>query len=362
MSFLTACGASSNSANVAAKKPTTTVAPTTGATSTTILTPVTTTRATTTTTKPPATTQPPATTTTSPPVSTAGCGTLTSTHLTPMPPPAPLQPFAGMATPGQGQWQPAGRLVQGHAAVYETTLQAPGTLYPTGIAWMDPNLLRATLYSGSISPGGTGWKLTAPISPCASLTLVAAFEGGYKPADSHGGYYTEGRYASPLVNGAASLVIYKNGTATVGQWGRDVSMTPDVVSVRQNLTLLVDGGKAVPGLNPDDNYVWGASLYGLASQWRAGLCVLSSGALVYVMGPGLEITQLAALLVRAGCVRAMTLDMNPDWTVFATWDPSTPGGAATSANGTRLVANTVQGPYTFFEPWWARDFITMSAR
>jgi hypothetical protein len=27
-----------------------------------------------------------------------------------------------------------------------------------------------------------------------------------------------------------------------------------------------------------------------------------------------------------------------------------------------LLADTAQGPRTFFESWWARDFITMSAR
>jgi hypothetical protein len=32
------------------------------------------------------------------------------------------------------------------------------------------------------------------------------------------------------------------------------------------------------------------------------------------------------------------------------------------ANGRKLLASTEQGPRTFFEPWWARDFITMSAR
>jgi hypothetical protein len=58
----------------------------------------------------------------------------------------------------------------------------------------------------------------------------------------------------------------------------------------------------------------------------------------------------------------MTLDMNPAWTVFATYDPSTPDGAATASNGQNLVSGTVQGPYTFFESWWPRDFITMSVR
>jgi hypothetical protein len=35
---------------------------------------------------------------------------------------------------------------------------------------------------------------------------------------------------------------------------------------------------------------------------------------------------------------------------------------AAPANGADLLPGTVQGPYTFFESWWARDFITLSAR
>jgi hypothetical protein len=227
---------------------------------------------------------------------------------------------------------------------------------------MDPKLLRAALYSGSGSPGGGPWKLTAPISPAAARTLVAAFNGGFKFPASEGGYFSEGRLVYPLRAGGASLVIYRNGDATVGQWGRDVHMTGAVTAVRQNLTLLVDHGHAVPGLNPYDTSAWGSTLGGIPDVWRSGLGVRRDGSLVYVAGPSLEITQLAALLVRAGCVRAMTLDMNPDWTVFATYRPATPGGQADPADGTDLLPGMVQQPYTFFEAWWGRDFITMSAR
>jgi len=91
--------------------------------------------------------------------------------------------------------------------------------------------------------------------------------------------------------------------------------------------------------------------------------VTASGALVYVTGgPSLEITQLADLLVRAGCVRAMALDMNPDWTVFVAYKPSGALGPAAPANGAALLPGMFQGPFTFFEAWWARDFVTMSAR
>lgn len=277
----------------------------------------------------------------------------------PLPEPPPLRPFAGPA--GQGVWHPAGRVVDGRFPIFETTLLPPGSSQPAGIAWMDTRLLRAQLYSGSESPGGGPWRLTAPVSPAAAASLVAAFNGGFKFPASQGGYYAEGRLVYPLRPGGASLVIFRNGDATVGSWGRDVTMTPDVAAVRQNLTLLVDHGAAVPGLDPSDTSVWGSSLGGVAAQWRSGIGVTADGALVYLTGPGLEITQLAALLVRAGCVRAMTLDMNPDWTVFAAWNLP-PGARATASNGVRLVPGTVQGPYTFFESWWPRDFVTMSTR
>jgi len=279
-----------------------------------------------------------------------------------LPAPAPLKPFSSPAVAGEGAWQPAGRLASGQVGVYETLLRPPGSSLEAGVAWMDTRVLRAALYSGSLSPGPGPWKLTAPIAPAAARTLVAAFNGGYKFPDSAGGYYAEGRTAHRLVAGGASLVIYSNGDATVGQWGRDVTMTSRVVAVRQNLTLLVDNGRPVAGLNPYDASTWGYTLHGIANVWRSGIGVTATGALVYVTGPSLEITQLAALLARAGCVRAMTLDMNPDWTVFATYDPSTPNGLAAPSNGQNLVSGTVQGPFTFFESWWARDFITMSAR
>src|ERR1700691_6366330 len=77
------------------------------------------------------------------------------------PPPAPaaLVPFTG---PGSaGGWQPAGRLVDGMPAVYEATIVPPGAVLRSGVAWMDTKLLSARLYSGSVSPGGLGYKFAA---------------------------------------------------------------------------------------------------------------------------------------------------------------------------------------------------------
>ena len=57
----------------------------------------------------------------------------------------------------------------------------------------------------------------------------------------------------------------------------------------------------------------------------------------------------------------MQLDINPNWPDFVSYNP--PAGAlAAPSNGRKLLSSTAQGPSTFFEAWWARDFITMSAR
>ncbi len=280
-----------------------------------------------------------------------------------LPVPTPIAPVVSPAIPGEGQWSPVGRLVGGVPAVYVTTLRPDPvhTSYVVGAAWMDTKLLRATLYSGSQIPGGGPYLHSAPISPTAANTLVAAFNAGFLMPSANGGYFTDGRIIDPLRTGAASFVVYADGTASVGSWGTEVAMTPKVVAVRQNLDVLVDNGQPVPGLNAADTTKWGATLGNAVYVWRSGVGVTADGALIYVGGPGLNITDLADLLARAGAVRAMELDINTDWVNFASYTPSTPTGAAAPGNGADLLPNMVGTPGRYFESWWARDFITMSA-
>jgi len=288
----------------------------------------------------------------------------------PLPAPAALAPFGSPAAAREGTWSPAGRTVGGVRVVYQTILVPPGGTYPAGIAWMDTHLLAARLYSGSRSPGGGPYRYTAPIQPPQAATLVAAFNGGFMMPAAGGGYYTQGRIIDPLRRGAASLVIYTNGSVDIGAWGSDVRMTRNVVGVRQNLVPLVAGGRPTPQAASFDWQAWGAtcgatscasSVPGIEYQWRSGLGITADGALVYAAGPTLDPLQLAQLLMRAGVVRGMQLDINPNWPDFVSYAP--PAGAlAAPSNGRKLLASTAQGPSTFFEAWWARDFITMSAR
>ena len=264
----------------------------------------------------------------------------------------------------KGSGRPPAASSTGVPAIYETMLRpsAIHTSYVVGVAWMDTKLLKATLYSGSQIPGGGPYTHTAPISPTDATSLDAAFNAGFLMSDANGGYYTDDKTIIPLRTGAASFVVYKNGSSTVGQWGRDVTMGPNVVvgppepgpARRQR----PGGAGRLQRRTPRS---WGETLGGGLYVWRSGLGVTANGALVYVGGPGLDIADLANILVRAGAVRAMELDINTDWVNYSTYQPSTPGGAATPANGTELLAGMTGTPGRYFQSWWARDFITMSA-
>ncbi len=281
-----------------------------------------------------------------------------------LPAPKTISTPAGKPLPGEGVWHVAGReTANGIPTVYEAFVRpdALHTSYVVGVAWMDTTLLRAQLYSGSFIPGGGPYRYSAPIKPAASKTLVAAFNAGFRMQDANGGYYTQGKTILPLRNGAASVVIYKDGLMTVAKWGRDATMTNQIASVRQNLDLIVDHGKPVPGLGAANAIKWGKTLGGTFNVWRAGMGVTKDGAIIYVGGPSLSISALANVLVRAGAIRAMQLDINTDWVQYSVFSGA-PNTVITGANGTDLLNGMLGPPTRYFTTWWNRDFFTMSLR
>ncbi len=282
-----------------------------------------------------------------------------------LPEPARIPTPAAHPLPGEGVWHVAGRTTaNGIPTIYEAFVRPNNinTSYVVGVAWMDPTLLRAQLYSGSYIPGGYHFSHSAPITAAASKTLVAAFNAGFRMQDANGGYYTDGRTILPLRNGAASVVIFKDGTMTLGAWGtKGFTMNNQVASVRQNLRLLVNDGKPVPGLANPNSIAWGKTLGGTFSVWRSGLGVTKDGAIIYVGGPALSIQDLANVLVRAGAVRAMELDINTDWVQYSVFNGPL-NAPINGGNGTKLLSAMNGPPSRYFTTWWNRDFFTMSLR
>ncbi len=147
---------------------------------------------------------------------------------------------------------------------------------------------------------------------------------------------------------------------TLGTWGTPgFTMSNKIASVRQNLRLLVNNGRQVGDLsNPA---LWGATLGGTFNVWRSGLGVTKDGAIIYVGGPAMSITDLANVLVRAGAVRGMQLDINTDWVQYSVFNGAL-NAPVTGANGVSLL-NSMNGPPSrYFASWWNRDFFTMSLR
>lgn len=233
-----------------------------------------------------------------------------------LPAPPALQPLAsGAALPGEGQWQTV-VLSHDQPAVRVTSLRPDSahTSYLAGVMWIDPTFVRGQLRPGYSDPGGT-WHAADSLTPAEQDEVAAAFNAGFRLTNdsSHGGYYSEGRTVLPLVNGAASLVLDNDGTATVGSWNEEVGMSSEVASVRQNLVMLVDNGMVNPTCGTGGQAEWGATIGQAAYIDRSGFGVTASGAEVYVGGPALSVCTLGNILKDAGVVRGMELDINPDW-------------------------------------------------
>lgn len=290
--------------------------------------------------------------------STASATTTTSTTVAAsLPAPSGLAPLVSPALPGEGIWRPAGDRLVGGYGVYTTMLRPAAGLPPCGVAWIDTRATQMVLYAGSAEPSGS-WPQQSYVGAAQQPTLIAAFNSGFKIYSYDTGWYDQGRWAVSLQNGAASLVIYANGSATVGEWGRDVAMGTGVIAVRQNLSLLVDHGAPAPAAQYPSE--WGAVLGGGYSTWRSAVGVTAAGDLVYAGGPELSPALLAHLMVAAGAQRAMELDINPEWVSFATFT-HTSGIGDGAPTGTNLLQGMYYSPDHYLQPY-TRDFFAVLAR
>ena len=236
-----------------------------------------------------------------------------ASHL--MPPP-PITSPVSQPEPKEGQWQPVGSRVGGIPAMYVTRVRADDvhTKYYASVLWIDTTLAKAMYVPGSLEPSGGPNPFDGALPKEFWPQVLANVNGPFRLEDSMGGYAYDGQVIKPLVKGKATTVVFRDGSIRIGKWGRDFSeLTPDMMSVRQNLNLIVDRGQSKVS-SPTDNVVWGATTDKESLAWRAALGQRPDGSIVYVGSPFLSAEGLADTLVRAGVERAMVLDMNNWWT------------------------------------------------
>lgn len=272
-------------------------------------------------------------------------------------PPDPITSPVRSALRGEGQWQPLVTL-KGQPAV-EAAFVRPDTRhtsYLVGIAWINQKLVRLALHPGYTVPGTAGLTQPSDVPTSQRDRLVATFNSGFRMKDANGGYWQDGRSVVRLRHGAASMVFYKDGHLDVVRWG-SAAPGPDVAAVRQNLVLLVDNGVVSPDVDATTTSTWGLTIGNKTYVWRSAVGVRKDGSVVFVAGAALSVHTLANLVHAAGAVRAMELDINPDWTNFMTYTHPRPGVAVPHT----MTKDEKPNPYRYLQTS-SRDFVAVLAR
>jgi hypothetical protein len=191
------------------------------------------------------------------------------------------------------------------------------------------------------------------VPPTARGHLLATFNSGFYEADSPGGFYTNGTLYFPMITGRATIVQYTNGAVDVIDWTGGPRPPADVAMARQNLTLLVNHSR--PGAGVSIGSLWGLTLHGNPLVWRTAVGVDAHGDLLYVAAPLQSAASLATIMIQVGAVRAMQLDINPEWPIFVSY--AGPG----AAGPTLVVPNPNQIADRFLYPS-TKDFFAVYTR
>jgi hypothetical protein len=255
------------------------------------------------------------------------------------------------ALAGEGAWRATGAAVAGGPPVLVTTFR-PEPAYPRNVAyvaWIDHTRTQLALYPGRYEPPGASPRGPMQVPSGQRLRLLATFNSGFTYADGQGGFFVDGQTVTPLRAGQGTVVAYRDGRVDVVSWKGGRTPASNVVLARQNLPLIVSGGRPSPALAYGN---WGNTLGNAVRVWRSGIGVDAHGNLIYAASDYQTVGTLASIFVRAGAVRAMELDINPEWPSFITY-------ARPGANGpVKLVPNDQQSAGRYLTPD-DRDFFAV---
>lgn len=265
--------------------------------------------------------------------------------------PALLKP----ALPGEGVWHATRASLRADPPVLVTTLRDQPE-YPrvvAGLAWIDTGRTTLALNPGRLEPSVELPRGAMEVPRARRPRLLATFNSGFKLSDAHGGFVLHGHTYAPMQDGEGTLVGYSDGRVDVVAWSHGAEAPPGVSFARQNLPLIVDGGRPSPNIANDAE--WGATVENAVLVWRSAIGVDDRGNLIYVAGEDQTVESLAHALIRAGAVRAMELDINSYWVSFITYGD--PGGGAPS----NLLSGMERPETRYLEPD-DRDFFAVYER
>jgi hypothetical protein len=181
-----------------------------------------------------------------------------------------------------------------------------------GILLIDSRRTRLHMVGGTEDPGSERDIAGPGLIPEDHLPgLVVAWNGGFQGAHGSFGMVADGREYKPLRNGFASVAVLADGTVWMGEWGRTISWSEDMLAVRQNAALLVEDCE-VSDRTGEGNETWGYVKVDSSEfiTWRSAIGLTAEGNLLVAAGSSLSASTLARALWAAGACTAMQLDIN----------------------------------------------------
>jgi hypothetical protein len=236
--------------------------------------------------------------------------------------PLRIQPVFRHPLRGEGVWRRRGPLVAGRPAVLVTSFRPdvrnPGIV--AYVAWFDHTRTALAYYPGASEPPNAAVRGPTMVPYDQRWRLLASFNSGFVYSQGSNGSTDNGRVNEPLHKGNATLLEYRNGRVAIVKWNGGPNAGRNVAWSRQSLAPILWNGRLNPSLNTDPNsYRWGYTLGGVGLVWRTGIGIDRRGNLIFVAAPGQTVVSLAQILRHAGAVRAMELDINPEWHTLITY-------------------------------------------
>jgi hypothetical protein len=233
--------------------------------------------------------------------------------------PPPIRPVFANPLAGEGVWRPTGPAVGGGPPVLVTTYR-PETTYPqvvAYVAWFDHTRTALAYYPGRYEPPRAPIRGPMMVPDDQRYRLLATFNSGFIYSDGLNGSSINGTEYEPLRSGLATLIGYTDGRVDIRTWTGGQNAGPGIAFTRQSLPLIVRRGKLSPALN--NSTLWGFTLGNAVRVWRTGVGIDARGNLIYAAADGQTVETLARILQRAGAVRAMQFDINPEWPTLITY-------------------------------------------
>ncbi len=236
-------------------------------------------------------------------------------------PPPPLEPWVDKPViDGEGQWN-----AKEDAAFFRSQPNLPPTFVTTFIrsdrtrkttrvyiAMWDPRQVELHMMAGTVEPKGATGKAgpgMIPRTPETMKRVVAATNAGFQALHGEFGMMADGVVYLPPKPYAATVMRLRDGSTAFGSWPRDTTVPDQVVSYRQNMTVMVQDEK----FNPYDRTWWGGAVPGAEDKThtvRTGMCLTRERFVGYFYGADLSPEALAQAMIQARCSYGIALDMN----------------------------------------------------